>query len=62
MWAGFVESDHEETDTIRPAPILLSVDLRLLITLLELVVRVDCIKLVLSAMEETRRLAGIGRL
>jgi len=60
--AGFVESDHEETDAIRSAPVLLSVDLRLLITLLELGVRVDSIRFVLSAMEATRRLAGIGRL
>ena len=62
MWASFVESDHEEANTIRSAPVLLSVDLRLLRDLSERNARVECIGFVLSAMEETRRLAGIGRL
>lgn len=62
MWASFVESDHEKTDTIRSAPVLLSVNLCLLINPSVSSARVEWIGLVLSAMEETRRLAGMGRL
>ena len=31
MRTGFVESDHEETNSVRSTPVLLGVDLRLLI-------------------------------
>jgi len=60
--ASFVKSDHEETNTVRPTSVLLSVNLCLLIKTLEHSARVECIGFVLSAMEETRRLAGMGRL
>lgn len=62
MRAGFVESDHEKPDTVRPAPVLLGVDLGLLINPSVSSPSVERIRFVLSATEETRRLAGMGRL
>ena len=62
MWTGFVEADHEETDSVRSTSILLSVDLCLLMDSLEDSVVVKYMGLLLSATEETKRLAGIGRL
>lgn len=62
MWSSFVKSNHEETDSIRSTPILLGIDLCLLINASERCAIVKYVGLVLSAIEETRRLAGIGRL
>ena len=62
VWTGFVQPDYEEADSIGSASVLLGVDLRLLMNSSERWVVLKHMGLVLSAIEETRRLAGIGRL
>ena len=62
MWTSFVKSNDEETNSVRSASVLLGVDLCLWVDSLEHCTVSEFVGLVLSAIEETKRLAGIGRL
>ena len=62
MGTSFVKSDHEETDSVWPTSVFLGVNLCLLMNPLKDLASNRWAWCLLSAMEETSRLAGMGRL